>query len=83
MSRAGRLDEALLDAQRAVLVAWGDNLLQAAQTQVDLLIALERFDEARAVAQRVLAEAAPAPMSLHVRTHHYRDGLRQVLRDGP
>lgn len=75
---AGRDEEALAAADRAVALAWGDNALRAAKRRVDILVALDRGDEARRFAAETLA-AQPAPdEGMSVRTHRYRAALAEL-----
>lgn len=76
--RLERLDAALVSAERAVALAWGDNRLRAVTTEAEILVALGRTAEARTLAEAELA-AQPAPETgLDVRTHRYRTKLEAV-----
>lgn len=79
LSRLGRHEEALVSADRAISLAWADNRLRAVAAKADILVALGRSDEAKAVAEAELA-AQPAPESeIAVRTHRYRQRLQAFL----
>ena len=79
LSRLGRHEEALVSADRAISLAWADNRLRAVAAKADILVALGRSDEAKAIAEAELA-AQPAPESeIAVRTHRYRQRLQAVL----
>lgn len=73
--RNGMADGALARADRAVAVAWGDNLLRAAAVRAEALHGLGRADEARAYVAEVLARVPVPPEGLDVRTGRYRDEL--------
>lgn len=87
--KAARL---LLDAERAadaeaysaaaLEASWGDNRLWVAQTHAEVLIALERTDQAHALVREVLAEGAAPDPELQVRAHKYRSKLEALLEEG-
>ncbi len=79
--RAGRAEDALAAARRAIDASWDDNRLRAVAAEAKALHALGRVDEARAAAAAEL-EAQPAPPpGTNPRTERYRERLRE-LADG-
>ncbi|MFT7520050.1 MAG: thiol-disulfide isomerase/thioredoxin/tetratricopeptide (TPR) repeat protein [Kiritimatiellia bacterium] len=77
--RAERHELALADANKALETGWGDNRLRAAKLKVDVLLALDRGDDARSVAKAELAKAAEVDEELHVRTFRYRQKLQAIV----
>lgn len=76
---AGRPAEALEPARLALRHSWGDNRLRAARGLAQVLVALERTDEARAVIDQALAEAPRPGEGVDVRTPRYL-ALLEALR---
>jgi tetratricopeptide (TPR) repeat protein len=79
LRRAGRYEEALVEARAALASSWGDNRLRAAKQVASTLFDLDRPDEAREVAKQALEEAAEVADDLAVRTHSYRAALRELI----
>lgn len=76
---AERWAEALDRADRALVVAWGDNRIRVATARAKALVGLGRQDEARAFAEQVLAEIPAPPEGVKVRTTRYRDLLAEAV----
>ena len=74
-----RHEDALAHADRAVELAWGDNLLRAAKTRAEILLGLGRDGDARAYVEQVLAEQPEPEEGARVRTPRYREALREVV----
>jgi tetratricopeptide (TPR) repeat protein len=81
--RQARHEEALAVADRAVEVAWGDNLVNAARLRVISLVALDRVPEARAYVDDVLQRVPEPADGLDVRSHRMRQALRDAVPDAP
>jgi thiol-disulfide isomerase/thioredoxin len=77
LQRRGRAAEGLPLAERAVQYGYGDNRLRAALLQAQLLAALHKNSEARAVIEQTLA-ATKAPTDPDNRTHRYLKQLREA-----
>lgn len=76
LRKRGQLADAALAAGQAVLHGYGDQRLRAVERYAELLLELDRGDEALAAVDGALAEAAPAEE--HVRTHRYRARLEAL-----
>ena len=68
--------QALPYAIAASSLGYGDQRLVAAKTHADVLWALGQEEEALALVDRVLSEAAAPDADVNVRTHRYRDALQ-------
>lgn len=80
---AGRPADALAPARLALERSWGDNRLRAARGLAQVLVALERPDEARAVVDQALAQAARPGEGLDVRTPRYLEALEALRASLP
>jgi thioredoxin-like negative regulator of GroEL len=81
--RHGHAEEALVAADRALELAWGDNRLTAARAKAEALVKLGRGAEARRFVDAVLAEQPEPGADMDVRARRYRDQLRDVVKDVP
>lgn len=72
-----RYAEALEQARLALQTAWGDNRLRVTAVAAEALVGLDRPEEARRLAEQVLAEIPAPAEDLHVRTHRYRQALER------
>lgn len=77
--RRGAPASALAAGQAALDLAWGDNRLTAAILVAEALVALDRREEARALAAAVVAETPAPDPALQVRTRRYLDRLAAVV----
>jgi len=83
LQRAERLDEALAEADLALEAGWGDNRLRAAKLKADVLIALDRAEDARSLAITELKNAAPVEPDMVIRTFRYRAALQKIIDGEP
>jgi thioredoxin-like negative regulator of GroEL len=77
--KLNRPAEALVAADQALAVAWGDNRLTAAILKARALVALGRTDDARAYVLEVLADTPTPAAELKVRTGRYIQELKDVV----
>lgn len=75
--REERFEEALAWSAAAQALAYGDQSLRAAKRAADILVGLERTDEAIAVIDRALRDAED-PGDLEVRTNRYITALEEL-----
>ncbi|RME25447.1 MAG: hypothetical protein D6798_08925 [Deltaproteobacteria bacterium] len=75
---AGRPDEAVAQARRALAVSYGDNRLRSAHRLAEALAAAGRVDEAVGVIDEALAGAVVPPDDVQVRTPRYLEALRRL-----
>ncbi len=78
LQRAGRTDEALLEAQAARAAGYGDQVLRATAREAELLASLDRSDEAQVLLGEVLAAAERPAEGTQVRTFRYLAALEAL-----
>lgn len=76
--KAERIEEALVDSEQALALAWGDNRLRAVALKGEILVASGQDEAMRGLVQEALAADAPEE-GLSVRTHGYRAALEEML----
>ncbi len=75
---ADQADAAVAEAQVALDLSYGDNRLRSARRLAEALSAADRTDDALAVIDAALAEAASPAEGVDVRTPRYLDALRKL-----
>ena len=80
--REERYEEALTWAEAGLTRSWGDNRIRMATLAAEALVALDRQEEAEALADSTL-QALPEGGDLDIRTDRYRTALQEVISPNP
>ena len=80
--REERYEEALTWAEAGLTRSWGDNRIRMATHAAEALVALDRQEEAEALADSTL-QALPEGGDLDIRTDRYRTALHEVVSPNP